>query len=209
MTRSRVRLPEATRGGPLVSFVCGQLFKCPTIDIIKRFYSRLFNLGVLAVSNVNPYSPAVVRDLGPLPVAELKIATQTQRFLTAILDNLLLYGVNYFMGMVLGVLLVVSGNESPESLAILQLFATVLGLLISLVYFTIFEAATGRTMGKLIMGTQVRSKDGSKPTFGQCLGRSACRFIPFEAFSFLIGKNSRNPIGWHDRFPGTVVVSTR
>ena len=40
-----------------------------------------------------------------------------------------------------------------------------------------------------------------RPTYGQILGRTFSRFVPFEAFSFL-----PSPVGWHDRWSGTRVV---
>lgn len=45
--------------------------------------------------------------------------------------------------------------------------------------------------------------DGSNISFAQALGRTFCRFIPFEVFSFL---DSR-PRGWHDSIPKTKVIN--
>jgi len=160
------------------------------------------------MSNVNPYAPSSNVYATNEP-GKLKIAGQTQRFLTSILDNIFLFFMNSAVGFVIGILLAVSGGITQETAEILNLFMTLIGVFLSMVYYTLLEATTGRTLGKLIMGTQVLSRDGGKPTLGQCAGRSACRLIPFEAFSFLIGTDSRFPIGWHDRFAGTVVVSTR
>ena len=82
-----------------------------------------------------------------------------------------------------------------------------LGTIILLLYYVPQEAFSGRTLGKLITGTKAINKDGTKLTFGQAFGRTLCRFIPFEAFSFL-GGNGR-PRGWHDRIPKTKVISIR
>ena len=70
-----------------------------------------------------------------------------------------------------------------------------------------FEAVFQRSPGKFLTGTKVVNESGGKPTFGQILGRSLCRFIPFEAFSFLFGDSSR-VVGWHDKFSGTLVVKS-
>ena len=72
------------------------------------------------------------------------------------------------------------------------------------IYYIFFEGTWQHTPGKWITGTKVVRKDGRMPTFGQILGRSFSRLVPFEIFSFLVGKNPR---GWHDRFSGTVVVA--
>ncbi|MFL9844612.1 RDD family protein [Flavobacterium rhizosphaerae] len=74
--------------------------------------------------------------------------------------------------------------------------------LFSVVYYTIFEATTQRTVGKFITGTKVVMEDGSKPGWRVIIIRSLCRMIPFDAFSFL-GSNAR---GWHDSLSSTYVV---
>jgi uncharacterized RDD family membrane protein YckC len=61
----------------------------------------------------------------------------------------------------------------------------------------------GANAGKLLSGTVVVNEAGGKPTIGQVFARTLCRFIPFEAFSFL-GKR-----GWHDSIPKTHVVLAR
>ena len=81
------------------------------------------------------------------------------------------------------------------------------GVITSLGYFVPQEASSGKTLGKLITGTKAVNEDGSKLTFGKAVGRTLCRFIPFEVFSFLGGQD--RPKGWHDRIPKTIVVSTR
>lgn len=67
-------------------------------------------------------------------------------------------------------------------------------------YCTIFESYGGRTIGKLITGTMVVTEDGERPEPQNIAGRSLCRFIPFDNFSFL------GNVGWHDKISGTRVV---
>ena len=80
-----------------------------------------------------------------------------------------------------------------------------LGIPIALAYYLVSEATTARTLGKLVTGTKVVNEHGGKPTFGQYLGRTFARFIPFEAFSFF-GTPTR---GWHDSLPRTYVIKAR
>ncbi|WP_462319563.1 hypothetical protein [Marinilabilia sp.] len=47
------------------------------------------------------------------------------------------------------------------------------------------------------------TETGESPGFRTILIRSLCRFIPFDALSFLGGEES----GWHDRISGTRVIS--
>jgi hypothetical protein len=66
-------------------------------------------------------------------------------------------------------------------------------------YFFIFEAIAGQTMGKMITQTVVQFQ--GKNAFGGALARTLCRFIPFEPFSFIPHKG----YGWHDKISGTYV----
>ena len=63
----------------------------------------------------------------------------------------------------------------------------------------------GRTLGKFITGTKVVSADGETPTASQIVGRTFCRMIPFEAFSFA---RETCPVGWHDKFSWHVAYAT-
>jgi uncharacterized RDD family membrane protein YckC len=119
--------------------------------------------------------------------SQVRLASQNQRFLNFIIDNIVTYVLNMAVGFVMGILMVVaSGGEPTESaMAGLQLVATLAGL----------------------VGTKVVNANGGKASIGQVAGRSLCRFIPFEAFSFFGNKGF--PIGWHDSIPKTRVIKTR
>ena len=69
-------------------------------------------------------------------------------------------------------------------------------------YYLIFEAITGKTLGKMVTKTRVVSKDGAKPTFIKIVIRSLCRLIPFDAFSYLFGSE----LGMHDLFSSTKLL---
>ena len=62
--------------------------------------------------------------------------------------------------------------------------------------------ANGQSIGKMITGTIVVTEDGQKPSFGQILGRSFARIVPFEPFSFL----GNDASGWHDKWSETKVI---
>ena len=76
-------------------------------------------------------------------------------------------------------------------------------ILMFLIYYIFCETVWQKTVGKAITKTKVVMRDGSKPNFLHILGRTLCRYIPFEIFSFLTNKY---PIGWHDKISGTLVV---
>lgn len=73
---------------------------------------------------------------------------------------------------------------------------------IMFLYYSITEGLFGASIGKLITGCVVVDKNGNKVSSTKAMGRSLCRFIPFEAFSFL-GNRAR---GWHDTITDTYVV---
>ena len=77
------------------------------------------------------------------------------------------------------------------------LFAVIL-----ILYYVLFELITGSTIGKYITGTKVITANGGKPTIFNILIRTLCRFIPFEALTFL----GPRTIGLHDIFSNTLVV---
>ena len=77
-------------------------------------------------------------------------------------------------------------------------------VLVSLVYYFVMEAAFGVTLGKLVTRTRVIAQDGGRPGLMRVLGRTLIRFIPFEAFTFVLLDR-----GWHDAWADTRVVRTR
>lgn len=115
-------------------------------------------------------------------------ATQGQRFTNLLIDYFCFFALCFVLGGVIAVI------GRPE-LAKLVSWPVMIG------YYLFFEGIFNATPGKLVTRTRVVGRDGGKPSFGQILGRTFSRFVPFEAFSFL-GGNS----GWHDRWSNTRVV---
>ncbi|MFQ6309844.1 RDD family protein [Lysobacter capsici] len=84
----------------------------------------------------------------------------------------------------------------------------VIGYAVVVLYYVPLEGMFGVTLGKLVTGTRVVDEQGRPPSWGQVLGRTFARFIPFEAFSVLFAREDRVS-GWHDRLPKTLVVRIR
>jgi uncharacterized RDD family membrane protein YckC len=141
----------------------------------------------------------------------MKIASQGLRFVNLIVDNIFIQIVSAVVGFVVGMIYATSvlmANETitPEDESTLEVIGFIVGLVTALAYYALFEALFQRTPAKFITGTMVVNAEGERPSFGQCVGRSFARMIPFEAFSFL---GSRNPVGWHDSLAGTRVIKAR
>ncbi len=136
----------------------------------------------------------------------LKLASSNQRFLNYLLDGLIIGPGSLAIGFGVGIALSVSGKTSEETANTAAGYAQLFAWTMFLLYYIGMEATAGRTLGKLATGTRVVSEDGTDPSIGQIIGRTLCRLIPFDQFSFLFGSE---PIGWHDKISGTRVISIR
>ncbi|MFA7377217.1 MAG: RDD family protein [Patescibacteria group bacterium] len=131
--------------------------------------------------------------------SDIHPASQGKRLLNMLLDYFFfLYIFAFFVGLLLASLgmydVVDSANE------------TVFGLIMGLVYYLFFEGIWHKTPAKFLTRTKVVMQDGSAPRFSTIIIRTLVRFIPLESFSFLGGKF---PVGWHDNFSKTFVVSSK
>jgi uncharacterized RDD family membrane protein YckC len=76
-----------------------------------------------------------------------------------------------------------------------------------LFYFTYFHGTTGRTPGKMLLGLQVVSADGTMITFGTAFLRTVGYFISFiYLLGFIWAAFDKRKQGWHDKIAGTVVI---
>ncbi len=130
-----------------------------------------------------------------------KDAGKGKRFLNALIDGLLFQVIAVGVGFALGA----SGKVTAEQIEAVEsnaLMLNLISILIWVAYYVLMEHGMGTTVGKLITGTRVVSRNGGRPTLKQIAGRSFARLIPFEAFSFL----GSGPGGWHDSLSRTRVV---
>lgn len=128
---------------------------------------------------------------------KFQIAAWWQRFLTLLIDLTSIY----FASILIAIILMFAGLEGLLGLASGYLY----GWLIYFAYYFGQETIWGVTIGKRIMKTRILHKDGRQADLGEVVIRTICRFIPFEALSFL-GQSGR-PIGWHDKLANTIVVT--
>jgi len=132
------------------------------------------------------------------PVSKSEFASQNLRFVNLLLDSLGVLGFAFGVALLAQIV-----DESFVERASDGFWA-----LMILVYYAGFEASLGRTPAKFLTGTRVVAADGGCATLGQTLVRSVVRMVPFEPLSFLFS-GGQAPVGWHDRWSGTRVVSTR
>jgi uncharacterized RDD family membrane protein YckC len=78
---------------------------------------------------------------------------------------------------------------------------------IIIAYFTYFHGTTGRTPGKMFLGLQVVSVDGTPISFGIAFLRAAGYFVSAIYFlGFIWAAFDKKKQGWHDKIAGTVVI---
>ena len=144
------------------------------------------------------------------PYFQFEHATQGQRFMNFLIDNLLMrFGLSYITGMAVGS---IGGALFPEFMykivyendkTILFILAYIIAIVDYLVYYTLSEKLfRGYTVGKLITKTRAIRTDGKEITFKNALLRSLSRLVPFEPFSGF-------GVPWHDAWTNTMVIKVR
>ncbi|HKS56818.1 MAG TPA: RDD family protein [Steroidobacteraceae bacterium] len=148
----------------------------------------------------NPYAPPASNVSGAEiePDRPIVAAGKGRRFGTFVVDYVCFLVVIFVLGVAA---VIVAGDTALDGLD--NGLDTLVASLLMALYYIFFEGIWGRTPGKFMFGTVVVNEQGGKASIGQVVGRSFCRFIPFEAFSCL-GER-----GWHDSIPKTYVVMAR
>ncbi len=136
------------------------------------------------------------------------LATKGQRFANFIIDYIIQLIVGFVFGVILFFISEIFNASSWYNSWIEtdnRLTDYIFGAIILLIYYSIIEGLTGRSIGKYITNTRVITEEGNKPSFQDAILRSLCRIIPFEAFSFLVDLGR----GWHDSMTNTYVVDAK
>lgn len=127
------------------------------------------------------------------------------RFANFVIDTIAFYAIIFIVVFCSGILSAL-GIDGPAAF-FANLSDTgykILGVVVMVVYYFVFEVTTQRTLGKYITGTMVVDSNGEKPSVQSILNRSACRIFGIEALSFL-----GNRRGWHDSATDTYVVKAK
>lgn len=161
-------------------------------------------------------SPDIVPEKSRRPGAPVPVSRSRNDAPASIGDRMLAVMVDSVLISSLTVLLAVSTSQlwqpyttsSSYSSAREILFLSV-GMLIGLIYFLLSEGIFGTTIGKSLVGAEVRKTNGDKATFKNVLIRNLFRIIDGIAFYFVgflsaLFSSRRQRLG--DRFASTVVV---
>lgn len=125
-------------------------------------------------------------------------ATTGIRFANFIVDRIL--GTVLFYFIIIGL---ASATNFDDANGVISTFLLLFAIATIPGYYIVFEYFWGKTPGKFITKTKVVNESGAQPSFMNIVGRTLCRFIPFEPFSYFSGDR---PSGWHDSISKTYVV---
>jgi len=165
-------------------------------------------------------------DLGPvlsdLPPLTPRVEVEGKRFgpraLSYILDIIVVNAANFLVGFVGGTafgfllyfIAALFGYEPvfAEPSTILDFL---LGILISFVYFISFEALSGATPGKLLLGMRVVTLDGDRPPLYGATVRALWRLIDGLFFGLVAASSMKPPLRqrYGDKRAKTLVVASR
>jgi len=143
---------------------------------------------------------------------KLKYIGIKSRAVAQIFDAIILAAVSIFLGY--GVAFLV-GSATETGLYMEGVTTAVwftLSILVGIIYFTFFEAHTGQTFGKMIVGIKVIHEDGSNLNYSSSFVRNFLRVIDGLIFYmigivFIIRSNKKQRLG--DKIAKTVVVKTK
>ncbi|MDF1536167.1 MAG: RDD family protein [bacterium] len=85
-----------------------------------------------------------------------------------------------------------------------------LSAILFFLYFTLFTAGGGQTLGKMVMGVRVVRMDGKDLSYGMAFLRAFGYIISsfFFCLGFLWAIWDRRKQAWHDKIAGTIVIKT-
>jgi uncharacterized RDD family membrane protein YckC len=159
-------------------------------------------------SRAEEWSPATLS--GP---HEYRDASFAARFFALLIDAAILGGLYVCLLLLSG--LILFRHAPPDLIVMIRLFALFsvyfLGMpfFLAMIYFSVFHACCGRTIGKMIMGIQVVSVDNGLLPPGRAFLRYVGYFIsaiPAAAgFYWSVIDKSRD--AWHDKLAGSHVIS--
>jgi uncharacterized RDD family membrane protein YckC len=130
-----------------------------------------------------------------------------------ILVNVLTYGIGYALGRILFLTLYFVGGflgfEPTIPGTISPILPFLVGLVLSIAYFTIFETLYGASPGKVVLRMRVISLDGTPPRLDSAIVRSAWRLIDGLFLGLVAASSMKPPMRqrYGDKRAKTVVVA--
>lgn len=122
---------------------------------------------------------------GRLNTGELNYASVPVRFAAIFLDGLILFAVNFIVGMVAGLTAAQAVGARPTAAIAFQLILIAINLSIAVTYESVLIGKYGATLGKMACKIKVVTADGGKVSYGRAFSRSFAKML--SGFTCLIG----------------------
>jgi len=132
-----------------------------------------------------------------------------------IIDVVALYVSNLATGLVvgtiLGIVLVLTGRRFYLDNQVLQGWNLLRGLVLSTLYFVVFEWLYGATLGKLILGMRVVRPNGEPCGLGAAIIRALLRYVDGLFFALLAYASMKHPLYQRigDKAAKTIVIGSK
>ncbi len=176
----------------------------------------LFNLadtipyGTIRVcANCKPVFMQKLAEGARLNTGQLVLAGFWTRFAAVFLDGLLLYAVNFVLGLVAGVGFAAASSGTPSTgMIATQLSLALVQLLIGMTYEAVMIGKYGATLGKMACKIKVVTPDGGKVSYGRAFGRYFAKMLSglICSIGYLMAAFDEEKRALHDRICNTRVV---
>jgi uncharacterized RDD family membrane protein YckC len=132
------------------------------------------------------------------------------RFLAYAIDALISVCIFFPLGMIIGVIIVATG-EDPESPSMLgaRLGTNLVSLLVTWLYYALCESSPWQgTVGKKLLGLRVTDLNGQRIGFGKATGRHFGKILSgmILGIGFIMIAFTERKQGLHDQMAGTLVL---
>ena len=134
------------------------------------------------------------------------------RLIALIIDGIILAIVAGVIGFILAVAALFSGGFGYFFGALGFIFFWLIWGILAVLYYTIFDASWGATIGKRIMGLQVQMVNGGKAPIDKAFIRNISKIYPLLLLlDWLVGilTTGDKRQKYTDRIAGTIVVQTK
>jgi uncharacterized RDD family membrane protein YckC len=155
----------------------------------------------------NPYA-APQANLAYATTPGFGYASFWTRFVAVVVDSFLIGILNFFVGLILGVVLV-AANVNPN---VIPLITGLAGMVVALGYYGgMVSSLNQATLGKMAMGIKVTNLDGGRISFGRAVAREFAKLLSFITFmiGYIMAAFTERKQSLHDMVVGTVVVRSR
>ncbi len=179
---------------------CGRIFN--TDDMIRH--------GELYVcANCKPVFMQKLAEGAKLGATALNYASFGIRFAAYLLDGLILFVVNFGIGMVAGLSAGQAVGTEPRGALALQLILFFIQLAIGISYEVVLIGKYGATLGKMACKIMVVTPEGGRVSYMRALGRYFAKILSgmICAIGFIMAGFDEERRALHDRICGTRVVT--